>query len=122
MVILLIEPDTKLAAVYKDALEQAEHEVILAKHAQGAIHAADEKKPDIVLLELQLTAHNGIEFLYEFRSYAEWKDIPVLLLTLVTPTSLQITQQTLDSLGIVDILYKPATNLRQLINAVGNAV
>lgn len=122
MVILLIEPDTKLAGVYTRALKEAGHDVSWARHAQSAVHAADERAPDLVLLELQLSAHNGIEFLYEFRSYAEWKDIPVVLLTMVTPNSIQITRAMLESLGIVDVLYKPATNLRQLIAAVEDAV
>lgn len=121
MVILLIEPDTKLAGIYRAALEQAGHSVSWARQAQSAVHAADDEKPDVVLLELQLSAHNGIEFLYELRSYAEWKDIPVVLLTLVTPSSLMITKEMLQSLGIFDVLYKPATNLKQLLGAVEDA-
>ncbi len=122
MNILLIEPDTKLAGIYQSALEQAGHRVIWAHHAQDAVHSADEVKPDLALLELQLTAHNGIEFLYEFRSYSEWQEIPVLLLTLVTPASLMITEKIMKVLGIVGCLYKPATNLKQLLSAVEEAV
>jgi len=118
MNILLIEPDAKLAVLYAQALEAAGHKVARAMDAQNAVHAADAQKPDVVLLELQLTAHNGIEFLYEFRSYREWQQIPVILLTMVTPGSLQITRDMLESFGIADILYKPATNLRQLVRAV----
>jgi DNA-binding response OmpR family regulator len=121
MVILLIEPDIRLAGLYRRALEQAEHNVSWARQAQSAVHAADDKKPDLVLLELQLSAHNGIEFLYEFRSYTEWKDIPVILLTMVTPDAILITKSQMESLGIVDILYKPATNLAQLVAAVSDA-
>lgn len=121
MKILLIEPDTKLAGIYKAALEQAGHSVSWARQAQSAVHMADERAPEVVVLELQLSAHNGVEFLYEFRSYAEWKDIPVVLLTLVTPSSLMITQEMLQSFGIVDVLYKPATNLKQLLGAVEDA-
>ena len=32
-------------------------------------------KPAIVMLELQLVEHSGIEFLYEFRSYPEWQRV-----------------------------------------------
>src|ERR1700741_3726207 len=102
MNVLLIEPDKKLGGVYKAALEQAGHAVEMVAHAQDAVHTADEQKPDVVVLELQLAKHNGIEFLYEFRSYSEWQNIPVVLLTMVPPASLQITKEILQTLGIVD--------------------
>lgn len=122
MKILLIESDTKLAAIYNQSLTAAGYEVRCSQHAQQAIHAADSFTPDVVLLELQLVGHNGIEFMYEFRSYAEWKTIPIVLLTLVAPHSLGITKELLDQLGIVDVLYKPAANLRQISRAVEEAV
>lgn len=118
MNILLIEPDKKLGGTYKDALERAGHKVSWAAHAQDAVHEADQIRPDLVLLELQLAGHNGIEFLHEFRSYPEWQGIGVVLLTMVPPQSLQITQEMMDSFGIVGALYKPATTLKQLVSLV----
>lgn len=118
MNILLIEPDSKLAGIYKRALESAGHAVAWAASAQAAVHAADDVLPDVVFLELQLSTHNGVEFMYEFRSYPEWKDVPIVLLTMVAPSSLQITKEQILSFGIKDILYKPATSLRQLTEAV----
>lgn len=118
MNVLLIEPDKKLALIYKNSIEAAGHVVASTAHAQQAIHAADTFELDVVVLELQLAAHNGIEFIYEFRSYSEWVSVPVIFLTMVTPSSLQITKEMMSSLGIEDILYKPATNLRQLTDAI----
>lgn len=121
MNILLIEPDAKLAGIYQAALQQAGHKVRHASRAQDAVHEADESKPDIVLLELQLAKHNGIEFIYEFRSYSEWQNVPIILMTMVAPHSLGITAEMLKQLGIIDCLYKPATNLRKLVAVVGEA-
>lgn len=118
MKVLLVEPDNKLADIYTKALQDAGHDVQSAARAQTAIHSADTEKPDIVLLELQLPTHNGVEFMYEFRSHAEWRDIPVILLTMVAPHSLSITNQQMSELGISNCLYKPATNLRQIVEAV----
>jgi DNA-binding response OmpR family regulator len=121
MKVLLIEPDTKLANIYRAALEQAGHVVLHAAYAQDAVHEADEIHPDMVILELQLAGHNGIEFIYEFRSYSEWQNVPIILLTMVAPHALGITTEMFQRLGIIDCLYKPATNLRKLLNAVGEA-
>jgi DNA-binding response OmpR family regulator len=119
--ILLVEPDTKLANTYRTSLDAAGHTVLWKAHAQDAVYEADKFKPDMVLLELQLAAHNGIEFLYEFRSYVDWQKIPVVLLTMVQPHALQITPQNMEMLGIVRCLYKPATTLQQLRRAVNEA-
>jgi two-component system phosphate regulon response regulator PhoB len=70
--ILLIEPDRLLAEIYQRALSSEGHNVVVCAGAQSAILSADQSTPDLVILELQLVEHSGIEFLYEFRSYSEW--------------------------------------------------
>src|ERR1044072_8884479 len=82
---LIIEPDRMLAQTYGQALENASHEVLLASGAQAGMRPAEEFQPDLVVLELQLIAHSGIEFLYEFRSYSEWQNLPVLVHSQVPP-------------------------------------
>lgn len=119
MRILLIEPDKLLASTYRQALEFAGHAVDHALSGQGAIGLADETTPDLVILEMQLPAQNGIAFLQEFRSYAEWQHIPVLLHTYVTPQGLEHIAETLKrEYGIVGWLYKPQTPLQQLVSSV----
>jgi DNA-binding response OmpR family regulator len=118
MRILLVEPDRHLARTYQALLEGRGHTVHWAAHAQDAVELADMHVPDLVVLELQLAGHNGIEFLYEFRSYAEWSHVPVVLLTVVGPQALGMTDDMMQQLGIVRCLYKPATTLRQLTRTI----
>ncbi len=120
--ILIIEPDKQLGRTYQKMLELEGHHVQWAAHAQDAVHYADDQRPDVVVLELQLSQHNGVEFLYEFRSYPEWQNVPVVLLTLVPPAALSITSAIMERLGIVRCLYKPATSLVQLRRAVNSAL
>src|SRR4051812_5002459 len=87
--ILLLEPNTLLARTYTQVLIQAGHTVTTARSAQQAIHAADQQSPDVVVLELQLPAHNGIEFLHEFRSYPEWQQVPAVVNTTLAPVMMQ---------------------------------
>lgn len=118
--ILLIEPDRLLAESYVQALQHDGHEVNAASSAQAAIMAADATPPDIVVLELQLVGHSGIEFLYEFRSYTDWQKVPVIIQTHVPPHEFTDSWQILqDELGVEDYLYKPRTSLSQLVTAVG---
>jgi CheY-like chemotaxis protein len=118
MHILLIEPDRLEAAILVAALEREGHTVAHAVSAQGAIYAADQKQPDVAVLELQLPRHNGVEFLYEFRSYPEWLGVPIVLHTFVPLRELAQLDTLRAELGVVRTLYKPATNLSQLCAAV----
>jgi DNA-binding response OmpR family regulator len=115
MNILLVEPDKLLATTYAKALQDDGHRLIWSQNAQQAIFAADTLVPDLVILELQLVSHSGIEFLYEFRSYPDWQHIPVLVLSQVPPTEFIDSWELLqDQLGVVDYLYKPHTTLAKL--------
>lgn len=116
--LLLIEPDRLLAATYYQALHGAGHQVTIAGTAQAAILAADRITPGLVVLELQLVEHSGIEFLYEFRSYPEWQKIPVIIQTQVPVTEFTDNWRLLtEELGVRDYLYKPHTSLRRLTMA-----
>jgi DNA-binding response OmpR family regulator len=118
--ILLIEPDRVLAESYVQALIHAGHEVQAAGGAQAAVMSADAILPDLVILELQLVEHSGIEFLYEFRSYADWQDVPVIIHSQVPPAEFADNRQLLrGELGVKTYLYKPRTSLAELLAAVG---
>jgi two-component system, cell cycle response regulator len=117
--ILLIEPDRLLGNIYAKALTAAKHRVTTSPGAQAAITAADRDRPDLVILELQLVEHSGIEFLYEFRSYPEWQAIPVLIHSQVPPAEFSGSDQLLKAeLGVAAYLYKPRTSIHDLLAAV----
>jgi DNA-binding response OmpR family regulator len=122
MNILIVEPDRLLARTYAEMLQADGHKVMCTANAQQAIFAVDELQPDLVLLELQLVSHSGIEFLYEFRSYPEWQDIPVVILSQVPPAEFLDSWELLKGeLGVIDYLYKPHTTLTKLQKIVSNA-
>ncbi len=119
MHVLLLEPDRLLAQIYERALQAAEHNVTAVRSAQAAVHAADQQQPDVVVMELQLPIHNGVEFLYEFRSYSEWLHIPIIIQSFVPPHDYAAAATLQRELGIQRFLHKPATSLRQLVSVIG---
>lgn len=117
--ILLIEPDRVLAGAYVEALQSAGYQVNAASTAQAGIMVADAIPPDLVVLELQLVEHSGIEFLYEFRSYPDWQSVPVLIHTHVPPAEFNDNGELLrQELGVREYLYKPRTSLSRLVASV----
>ena len=120
--ILLIEPDKILSELYEQALVGAGHEVVIVADAQGALDKADEHAPDVVVLELQLPEHDGISFLYEFRSYPEWAKIPAIVNSYASPQSMERVVPVLqDQLGVTHLFYKPRLDLGRLVRAIREA-
>jgi len=117
--IILLEPDRILAETYHAACKQAGHTLVPCASAQAAVLAADQQKPDLVIVELQLIEHSGIEFLYEFRSYPEWQSVPLIIHSQVPPAEFASNWQLFrDQLNISHYLYKPQTSLRELLATV----
>ncbi len=110
--VLLVEPDRMQASAIAQALSSKDVTVQVAQGAQAAISSADNVKPDLVILELVLPTHNGVEFLHEFRSYSEWAEIPVIIFS-----AQQIDDQAMfQKMENVIYMYKPLTSLAGLKN------
>lgn len=114
MKILLVEPDKILGQTAKTSLQANGHKVTLRTNAQTALDALDKNLPDMIILEIQLGIHNGIEFLYELRSYIEWQEIPVIVHTINAKILDERFGQALTQLGVMTLLYKPRTTLKKL--------
>lgn len=117
--VLLIEPNTLLSALYTESLTKVGFSVAAVTSAQAAINATDEHTPDVIIMELQIPRHNGVEFLHELRSYTEWRHLPVIVHTALTPGNLADSEEALrQDFNVAVILYKPTTTLGTLIKAV----
>lgn len=119
--LLIIEPDSVLATQYMDFFA-GDYDVRTVSTAQAAILAADKKSPDIIIVEPLLAAHSGIEFLYEFRSYAEWQHAPIIIASRARGETLGIHGAALKQCGIAAVCYNPETSLHKLAHEVKKAL
>lgn len=118
MNVLLLEPDRLVAKCVQDELGARNITVRVAVTADAAIMAADELQPDVVVSELSLPGHSATEFLYEFRTYSDWRDVPLVIYSSIKPKK-QITQsRDWVLLGIDHLLYKPDISLKELADVV----
>lgn len=122
MKILLVEPDSQLSKSIKRSLTNFGCEVTVAQSAQSAIHDIDASRPDIIVLELQIPLHNGVEFLYELRSYSEWQNLPVIIYSFIQPIILRKMSKSLNELGVNTWLYKPESSVQQLYDTAFSMV
>ena len=116
--ILLLEPDNALGRTYQEALEFSGHSVEHCQDAQSAVHSMDVRLPDVIITELELAVHNGIEFLYELRSYAEWQKLPVIVLSHAPAVDTGLMRALWGELNISAYHYKPLTKLKDLVQSI----
>lgn len=122
MRVLLVEEDIRAGKLYADALGTRGLEVQIVCSAQEALNALDKELPDCIVLELDLRLHNGFEFIYEFCSQDDWKNLPIIVHTSVPARRLENILVSWDELNVVDYLYKPTTTLIELQDSVVSAI
>jgi DNA-binding response OmpR family regulator len=124
MHVLLVEPDVILRKLYAESLSSTGCKVAQAATAQAAVLVADTQKPDVVVVNLDMARHNGVEFLYEFTSYSEWRDVPVIALVSSLNYDLAHSVVMGEQLHVKQVLVQSQTSLeelRKVVLAVGQA-
>lgn len=120
--VLLIEPDKLSARLYKSALQASGHHVRTAHTSQMALNSLDESLPDVIVLELDMPGHNGLEFLYEFCSYEDWMHIPIVLHTVMPAHRFEKKVVDWAELSVRQYIYKATSTLADLQTAVTSFV
>lgn len=120
--VLLLEPDRVIAGCIVEELARRNITVSVATNADLAVAMADKQYPDVVISELSIPGHSGSEFLYEFRTYSDWRTIPILVFSSLKPSREIVSSKDWKLLGITEMLYKPDTSLQKLGQAVETAL
>jgi DNA-binding response OmpR family regulator len=79
--ILVVEPNKTNLAVTARRLVEAGYRVSTADGAQNAIAELHRAPIDLVLAELKLPRMSGAELARLIRGEAQWRDVPVMLIT-----------------------------------------
>jgi DNA-binding response OmpR family regulator len=114
-VILLVEDDIALAAVYKSRLELEDFETIEAHNGEDALNAAKERKPDLILLDAMMPKISGFDVLDILRNTAETKDIKVIMLTALSQAK---DKERAAELGVDDYLVKSQVVIGDVVERV----
>lgn len=115
--VLIVEPDYMLGDSYEKAL-MANFNVYVARNAQAAIDVIDNNKIDLVITDTQISENNGIEILYEIRSYDDWLELPMIMLSSIPESDFPISSKDWQKYGIAAFVYKPKTQPLNLVNLV----
>jgi two-component system, OmpR family, response regulator MprA len=99
--VLIVEDDEAIADVLRRTLRHEGHDVRSSVDGVGALRAAEEFVPDLIILDLGLPGLDGVEVCRRLRDES---DVPILILT--ARSDLDDRVEGLDS-GADDYLVKP---------------
>jgi DNA-binding response OmpR family regulator len=120
--ILLLETDRLLAKNLVGYLGKLGHKVSWHVDAQSAMDAADKNCPDAIILDFMLANRSGIEFLYEFRSYPEWQNLPVIIFSNIAAEEVSGCLEAFEQLNVTAYRYKMNTSLAELAHSLDSAL
>jgi CheY-like chemotaxis protein len=116
---LVVDDEPEARDLLRRLLESHGWAVVEAANGRLAVEKLKERRPAVILLDLMMPEMNGFQFVEELRKNAEWRDIPVVVVTSkdLTPEERLI----LDShVGIV--LQKGVYQSEELLRETGRLV
>ncbi len=87
--VMVVEDEECIREVIAMILEEEGWRTFLAENGQIALEHLNNKKPSLILLDLNMPVMDGYEFLTHFRENPQWQSIPVIVLTAAQLTAEQ---------------------------------
>jgi len=116
--VLIVEDNPRNMKLVRDVLQVKGHQTLEATTAEDGIALAVERRPDLVLMDIQLPGMNGIDALRVLRGDPATAKIPVIA---VTASVMQQDRKLILEAGFDSYLGKPL-NLAEFLAAVNAAL
>jgi len=113
--VLIVDDDFHTAQLFKMIVDRAGFESLTALDAQEAITLLNERRPDLVLLDLGLPGMNGLELITYIRAQEALAHTRILIVSAYTDMITRAKRSSAD-----DYLVKPISNTQLIakINAL----
>ena len=102
--VLVVDDEPNIVLSIKFLMKQKGYEVRTASNGEEALTALNEKVPDLILLDVMMPKPDGYEVCQKIRATAQWKDIPVIMLT---AKGREVEREKGFAMGADDYITKP---------------
>ncbi len=79
--ILYVEDNEANRMIVRDLLKRTQYQLIEAHDGEAGVATALEKKPDLILMDIQLPKISGMEAMRRIRAEASMADTPIIAIT-----------------------------------------
>ena len=79
--ILVVEDQKDNRQILRDLLTNAGFEMIEAENGEDAVASAQARRPDLILMDIQLPVLDGYEATRRIKAHPDLKSIPIIVVT-----------------------------------------
>jgi CheY-like chemotaxis protein len=112
--ILVVEDNDKNRKLVRDVLQHKGYEILEAETGEDGVRLAKERRPRLILMDIQLPGIDGIEALRQIRADESTRGIPIIA---VTASALDRDRQKIMAAGFDGYQAKPL-NVKAFMAAV----
>lgn len=104
LVALIVDDSLSARRSLAEFVQDIGYDIRMARDGIEALEVIETKKPDIILVDLEMPRMNGLELTSHIRSKTETQDIPVIM---ITSRSTEKHREMADTAGVNAYLTKP---------------
>jgi len=112
--ILIVEDNEKNMKLVRDLLQATGYGTLEATTGEDGVRLAGERKPDLILMDIQLPGISGIDALKQLRANPDTAAIPAVA---VTASVMQQDRKQITEAGFNGYIGKPI-NLKEFLDTV----
>ena len=116
--VMVVDDDANIRAILRYRFEKEHYVVQLATDGVDALRQVQDRRPDLIILDLMMPEMDGIEFLSHLRSSPQTERIPVVILTALGADAYGDKTRELGAAGVVTKPFSP----RRLVQEVRHAL
>ncbi len=80
-IVLIVEDDLKSLKLFRDLLQATGYAILEVTNGKKAVELAREKKPDLILMDIQMPVMDGFKATKILKADTETRNIPIIALT-----------------------------------------
>lgn len=117
--ILVADDDKDLVTALSIRLRAAGYEVINAYDGEGAYELANQRKPDLVILDVRMPAGGGFSSLDKMKHSLNTRNIPVVFLTAFDDEEMRAEAKSLGARGFFRKPFNDSDFMSAIIEILG---
>jgi CheY-like chemotaxis protein len=117
-IILLIDDEPQILKLYGDILKEEGFEVMMASSGPEGLKLIQEKRPDLILLDVKMPEMDGIDVFDKIKNNPDTKDIKIVFLSAFgDPNIIDLDINAAKEIGAIDFIRK-GISLNELVTKI----
>ncbi|HVG63416.1 MAG TPA: response regulator [Hyalangium sp.] len=83
--VLIVDDELDIVEAVKAILEEERYKVVTCGNGREALKCLEDSKPDLAIVDIMMPVMNGYETIKAIRQRTEFAELPILIMSAITP-------------------------------------